>query len=610
MIGTILRDRYEIVELIGEGGMSLVYRALDLLNHTTVAVKVLRPDRGTDEDFVRRFRREAEATQRLQHPNLVTVTDLSVDQQPFFLVMEYVEGQTLSEIIAREDLSYERIVYLALQVVDGLQYAHENHIIHRDIKPQNILVTDDDMVKITDFGIAVLVSTTTLVNTRSVIGSVHYFSPEQARGEAVTEQSDLYSLGIVLYEMISGKVPFDGDSPVSIALKQVQDLPQQLSEVRSDVSRSLEDIVMRLLEKEPEMRYQSADDLRDDLEMVANELHDPSGLSILEKLRQIFVPTDYANMHRQRQKKRNLSWLVIILVLCGILGGGVLGAWDFFANSRPATRAINAYVGKPISEAADDLDKLGFTYRIVEVVYDATIPSGTVTVQNPQSGLEVPITRVVELTVCAGREYFQMPNVVGQSDKEARLALEAKGLIIVPVLKASPSEAEGIVLEHTPAVNVEVYRGEEVVLVVSSGPERLVVPSVVGDTLEVAIEKLKEAGLLPGDITRRADASRGPNTIVQQNPVAGESVTKDTRIQLVQNTSRTEIEVIVPFSTTGPRLQVITVEIHDSAINNPERSFTQDLTQSNSPLHMMVPIEAPGMVIIYRDDVEIERYER
>ncbi|NLT95005.1 MAG: Stk1 family PASTA domain-containing Ser/Thr kinase, partial [Clostridia bacterium] len=269
MIGKKIANRYEILALIGGGGMSLVYQAKDIFLNRIVALKVLREQYASDNDFVRRFRREAQAVASLSHPNIVNIYDVGRDQHIHYLVMEYVKGKTLKEIIdERAPLPLNEVIDIVKQICDALEHAHENSIVHRDIKPHNILITRGGRGKVTDFGIARAASTATVTHTRGIIGSVHYFSPEQAKGEITDEKSDIYSLGIVLYQMVTGRLPFEGESPISVALMHIQNQPVPPSQYNPHITEAMEKIILKAINKKPDERYENVAKLRLDLRMA------------------------------------------------------------------------------------------------------------------------------------------------------------------------------------------------------------------------------------------------------------------------------------------------------------------------------------------------------
>ncbi|MCL2498182.1 MAG: protein kinase [Symbiobacteriaceae bacterium] len=610
MGGRTLDERYEVLEKIGDGGMAVVYRARDLLERRIVAVKILRQEHLSDEDFIRRFRREAEASLRLHHPHLVEFYDVNAASEPYYLVMEYVDGVNLQQLISGEQLSYERILYIALQIIDGLSYAHANKIVHRDIKPQNILVASDDTVKITDFGIAVLVTTSTLVNTRNVIGSVHYLSPEQAKGEPITEQSDLYSLGVVLYEMISGVVPFQGDSPVAIIMKHTQEEPLPLSEWRPDIPAALEDVVITLLAKDPRNRYRHALDVRDDLEQVIEELPELEESSLLRRLRR-FTRNDSANQLEKRLSNQLLRWLLTFSLLACLIGGALYGAWELLIPKRQTASMPNV-VGMHIQAGLEKLQETGFLGVISEEVYDSRIPEGQIIRQDMQPGLNSFTGSEVGLVVSLGKETFPFPNVVGQSEQQANLVLSAKKLLITPKMEHSATVPENIVMQQIPEANTMLAEGAEVTLIISSGPQRVQMPLVLGMSFDDARKVLEQLELLPAVDTPkiRADAAYSPGAITAQLPQAGEMVAKNSRVELWTNPTQGEVELVITFDSE-PALQVIRVEVDDQSIVEPSRVVYEQSFPANSlPRRLNIPVEPPAVIRVYRNGVLIHMETR
>ncbi|MBP1759434.1 MAG: serine/threonine protein kinase, partial [Firmicutes bacterium] len=335
----IFGERYEVLEKIGAGGMAIVYKAKDLLLNRVVTIKVLREQFVTDEDFIRRFRREAQSAASLSHPNIVSIYDVGKDGDTEYIVMEYVEGRNLKEIIREyAPLSTEQSINLARQITGAIQNAHENHIIHRDIKPHNILVTADGHAKVTDFGIARAVSSATVTHTGDIVGSVHYLSPEQAKGIQSNEQSDIYSLGIVLYELLTGKVPYDGETPIAIALKHLQQEPVPPSKLNPRIGKELEGVIMRAIAKSPEQRYLSAKELVEDLNHIQagrpiawfgiSQAEDPEKTQTHKGMGKALAPIGIKDsMPAKSINKKRRLWIVggIVLFLA-LLGGGI---WNY-----------------------------------------------------------------------------------------------------------------------------------------------------------------------------------------------------------------------------------------------------------------------------------------
>ena len=600
MIGSVLNERYEILDRIGDGGMSIVYRARDLIEKRTVAVKVLRPEHVSDEDSIRRFRREAEATQRLQHPNLVELFDISVDTAPYFLVMEYVDGVTLHSIIKQGKMPYDRIIEITWQIAEALQYAHQNRVIHRDIKPQNVLIGENDKVKVSDFGIAILASQTTIVHTRSIIGTAHYFSPEQAKGDTVTEQSDLYSLGVVLYEMISGQLPFDGETPVAIALKHIQDEPHPLSELRPDTPRALEDIVMRLMEKDTDMRYVNIEEVLADLELIADQISGASG-DFVQRFKNKVSPHN-RNLHRQRLQKRILRWLTAIIFF-GCLGIGVIfGAWQFLFPISEVFE-VPEVVGMTLEQATVLLRAYNLDIRISDEVHDASQLEGIVLHQVQQPGLTVK-NPIIDLVISRGPESFALPKVTDQAEREAVLFLEGKGLVVHTRNQNSPTVAKGTVLDQIPRADTVVYAGIEITLIISSGPEQVKVPNVVRMSYDEAVLSIAEHGLSIGTvITAFWNNDQFPaNAVIEQLPAAEAAVAKGEKVNLTLNTSESVVHIPTIYFDNGAENYRIKIVIQDSSKTAPPNRIylEKDYPKGSKPLELQsFVIQSPGVVLVY-----------
>ncbi|HPW41509.1 MAG TPA: Stk1 family PASTA domain-containing Ser/Thr kinase, partial [Bacillota bacterium] len=375
MIGRVLGDRYEILEKVGGGGMALVYKAKCRLLNRYVAIKVLRPEFTEDEEFVKKFRREAQSAASLSHPNIVGIYDVGTENNSYYIVMEYIKGQTLKELIkSKGTLGVEYSTNIAIQICYALEQAHKNNIVHRDIKSHNILIREDNSVKVTDFGIARAVSSSTITNTGNVIGSVHYFSPEQARGGYVDEKSDIYSLGVVMYEMLTGRLPFEGDSPIAVALKHIQEEPEPPSGINSRIPKAIEAIIMKCMEKEVSKRYNSASEIINDLrqslvmpngdfvkknrytdestrvlepikiidkEAAVDIIEEPESKELNEGKEEKILIDDYSvdpipkvaeGKDKPVQNKRNVK-LTIVAVFGGLLLALLLGGGILFVNS-------------------------------------------------------------------------------------------------------------------------------------------------------------------------------------------------------------------------------------------------------------------------------------
>ena len=531
MEGKVLNSRYELEQLIGSGGMADVYRARDNLLGRTVAVKILHPQFAKDEVFIARFRQEAQAAANLNQPNIVNVYDWGIENSTYYIVMEYVEGRDLKEIILQGGpLLPERAVEIAMSICLALEAAHAQGIVHRDIKPQNVIVTYDNKIKVMDFGIARTTGGSAMTQTGTIMGTAQYISPEQAQGRAADPRSDLYSLGIVLYEMLTGKAPFDGDSPVSIAYKHVREDPLPPSMVNPDISAGLEAVVMKALAKNPENRYQGAIEMRSDLERCLEGA--PVDATPM-------LPRDEAAMGATMAfpaggdgsgGKRSLAWLWISIIVIAMLGGIGVGVWAIVRNTGGV--AIPDVTGKTVSEAEKILSDAGLKMKVAKTVIDPGKPEDTVISQEPSAGTKIDSGGTVEVVVSRSPELEPVPDVTGLSRAEAEAALKAGGFETGNVTEAfNSSVPKGRVASQDPQGGTQASRGSPVSIVISKGPETVSVPGVTGLTQDAATQRLADAGL-QAEVQTESSSTAAEGTVISQSPSAGESVAKGSKVTI------------------------------------------------------------------------------
>jgi serine/threonine protein kinase/beta-lactam-binding protein with PASTA domain len=567
MEGEVLSNRYEIEDRIGEGGMALVYRAKDRLLHRWVAVKILRDQYASDEDFVERFRREAQAAASLSHPNVVNIHDVGEVQDTYYIVMEYVRGINLKELIRKEGkLTPELSVAIALQVAAALGHAHRNHLVHRDIKPHNILITDEGRVKVTDFGIARAVSTSTLTQTGLVIGSVHYFSPEQARGGVSSEQSDIYSLGIVLYEMLTGKVPFTGETPIAVALQQLQDPVPSPRKVDPSIPKPLEDVILKALAKEPQDRFRSADEFIQALQETGIETHvsvtwgngetgESSGGWEATRMVPATKSEEATRIHgleggervskskRSRSPARRRTRAFAILFLIAFLGGLFWAASYLPQLIFPAEVSVPDVAGLTVTEARLALEKQGLELAVDKEIDSLEVPAGRVIRQDPAANRRVKEGRTVWVVVSRGPRLVEVPSVVGLHLEEAKERITQAGLVVgveTPVLE--PTVLQEYIVSQSPQPGTFLEEGLAVDLMVSrqeAGLPLVVVPDVQGEPLEDAKARVRRLGLTIGNVWSDTDQSLAPWAVILQNPGPGEKVPQNSPIDFVYNSWRT-----------------------------------------------------------------------
>lgn len=508
MIGKVLSNRYLIKEQIGGGGMAVVYKAEDRLLQRPVTVKVLRSEFASDEEFIARFHREARAVASLSHPNIVNVYDVGQDGETHYLVMEYVDGEDLKTLLRREGrLDPATAVAITRQVCDALEHAHRHNIIHRDVKPHNILLTEAGRAKLTDFGIAREATGTTLAVTRNLMGSVHYFSPEQARGEPADARSDIYSLGVVLYEMLTGAVPFNGANPVAVAVKHVQETPPSLRSKNPGISPALERVVLKAMAKDPTARYQDAAELARELAAAL-----PATPGVSEDDTVIYKPV-------RRRRLSPWGWAAIALAVLAVLFAGWLG---FNAYLNVPEVEVPKLIGLQVEDAKRKLETLGLGYSI-SGAYDVE-PPGTVIDQDVPPGERVKKKRVIFLTVSKGPELVKVPDVRLKPVAEARAQLEAAGFKIGEEYESFDETVErGLVIRTEPLPNSTQPKGTAVDLYVSKGPAAAwVIPNLIGLTVEDARQKLAALGCVLADAIPSVPSAEFPaGRIVRQEPGPG-----------------------------------------------------------------------------------------
>lgn len=523
MIGKILGGRYEILEQLGGGGMAVVYKGQDRLLQRPVTVKVLRPEFSADEEFVARFHREAQAVASLSHPNIVNVYDVGQEGETHYLVMEYVDGEDLKTVIRREGcLTPPRAAAIVLQICEALTHAHEHHIIHRDVKPHNILITKNGLAKLADFGIAREAGGSTLVNSNALMGSVHYISPEQARGDAADEESDIYSLGIVLYEMLAGSVPFTGTNPVAVALKHIQEPPPSLRQRNAMVTPELERIVFRAIAKKPAERYATARDLAADLKRAI-----PEGVAMADSATMVFEP-----VKKRRRRVNPRIWIAVAAVLVLALAGAIV-AFDAYVNV-PEVEVPNV-IGRTVGEARQALESRHLRVDISEA-FDPSVPKGRVISQDVSPHTKVKQGRTIFLTVSKGPELVRLPDVTGRPLGDAQLLLGNAGFSVVVGEEVHDELVPaGSVVRQDPEGDTDQPRGSKVILYVSKGPKAtyVTVPNLVGIDIDTARQRIAAAGLAPAaELKTVASADYPSGTVVGQDPAAGSQVAGGTEVTL------------------------------------------------------------------------------
>lgn len=595
MIGEILNDRYKIQAEIGQGGMAIVYEGQDLLLDRKVAVKILRPEHMTDESFVEKFKHEAKAVARISHPHVVSIFDIGRDNKYHYLVMEIIEGQNLKDIISnRGQLSITEALDIAHQICSALEVAHSKNIIHCDIKPHNVILDNDKTVKVTDFGIARAVNASTLDITDTVEGSAHYLSPEQAQGEEVDAQSDMYSVGVVLYEMLTGDVPFKGDSPVAVALKHIQKDPPSLSDYRDDIPRKVENFVIKALAKNSSDRFESASVMKEKLielkktlsisdseseakqdtkimrksEILKNHLNNSADESegidseknennkisaeetkndeeILEALKKNNIDDNTDNNKddkpgnsNKKNKKGKYRFLIIFGIIFFVIFASLGILYNFYMRYTDVpTVEVPELTGFTLEQAENRAAQRGLDLNVESEVSHEEVEEGIIISQEPQAGSIIRQTRVIQLTLSQGPPVIEMPEVVNLSFREAQINLENSGISVTEEninFVYSDEYAENYVMDQTPEPGREINIGEDYELTVSAGPhpDMVEIPDITGLNRIEASFQLREYGLQIGNISTETSRRYLAGQIMRQQPAPGREVPHDSEIDI------------------------------------------------------------------------------
>lgn len=587
----LLAGRYELIEKIGEGGMAVVYKAKDRLLNRYVAIKILRPEFTQDEQFLESFKRESQAAAGLQHPNIVSIYDVGRTGNINFIVMELVDGRPLSDLIKEKGrLDYKTTIDIAKQMASALSIAHKHQIIHRDVKPHNIMITSDGVAKLTDFGIARAVSNATMVaDTSKIIGSVHYFSPEQARGAYVDERSDIYSLGIVMFEMLTGRVPFDGETPVEVALKHINEDVPSPAKLVPGIPPALDKIVLKATDKYQTERYKSVDEMLEALknvefvtQMVGDRVfaaesepkprRDESLVAPVMSSRRedrdqemVIAPANprkpKAKSDDKKKKKRAIIIGIVavaILALFGILFvSGVIGG-----GSKEVT--VPDVKGMSYSEAKEVLEAKGLKIeKADEPIASQKIEKGKIVSQTPSKNSKVKKGRTVRVILSAGNTELKVPDLKGLSYKEAKTLLSEMGLQISKGDEVdSDSVAEGLIASQYPSAKTKVDKGDIITVNISKGKKDAVIPKLVGTTFTSESDvstTLSKYGYKLGKVSYE-ESYETPGTIIKQSPDAGTTAEKNTTVDIVISKAKSK--------ATVPNLNGMTYDQAESALQS------------------------------------------
>ncbi|MGM0602758.1 MAG: Stk1 family PASTA domain-containing Ser/Thr kinase [Bacillota bacterium] len=639
MQGKIINNRYKIIKEIGKGGMAIVYSAHDTLLDRRVAIKMLRPEHYSDKDFKEKFRQEARAVARLSHPNVVSIYDIGIDDDYIFLVMEIIKGKNLKDLInERGYLSLTEALEIARQIASALDVAHKNNIVHCDIKPHNIILTEDMEVKVTDFGIARAVSSATMNVTDTVVGSAHYFSPEQAKGGDIKAYSDLYSLGVVLYEMTTGELPFHGESPISVALKHIQQEAVRPAQINKDIPADVDNLIMKAMAKDPSDRFQTASEMREEITLALknlnnnninvnnfNEKSDPGETKVLKKTDILFKNDDKENKeeldaddaevekivkinesnnnddleeqdqnNRKAFLKKTAVWTSVIVLLFSLV---VLGGYYFF-NSYTNVPVVEVpdVVGLSFEEAEKELGQVGLKFEETkERVFNEEVPENHIISQFPDPGERVRQTRKINITLSKGPELIKLPDLRDMGLREALVELENLSLDKYEIEYIFRLSIEaGRVIDQIPAAGAEIKSDEMITLFVSRGERDMSVnmPDLTGMDRTKAFQKLRELGLNVGEITVEDSSRFSDGQIISQNYNPGERLPEGTPVDLIisrglLNPENAEIHnSSIKVNINNTKATEVKIIVKDnsgedtvySAVHQPGESVTRNIT--------------------------------
>lgn len=579
-LGQTLDNRYEIQEIIGSGGMAVVFKARCNRLNRLVAVKILKDEFANDNEFKEHFKAESQAVAMLSHPNIVAVYDFSKESDTQYIVMELLEGITLKQYMQKKQdaLSWKEALHFSTQVAMALSHAHSKGIVHRDIKPQNIMVVKDGSIKVADFGIAHL-QNETCADSGETIGSVHYISPEQIHGDPVDARSDIYSLGIVMYEMLTGRLPYVGDTVEAVAMQHLNSILTLPGEINPDIPQRLEEITLKAMCASIDERYQSADELLEDLEAFRREQtgqstealsaeqvveYTSNGEPLIRPFRRTGEMTkeNYARRKFRSRKVSTLSGFGLIAIFLIAVGVFLWNFWleDMFVDSQRIE--IQNFIGENSEDIINSAAYKNIYNFYVVYAIDPNYAEGQIIAQNPEPGRSIMLTSSgidIELTVSTGILMTKIPNVVNMEYREATIALEKLGFVVKTELVASETITEDYVVASKPAADEELPAGSTVYLSISGGPELIEVtmPNLIGKSQSVAIAAIEEAGLTLGSVSEvESDYTKG--TIFWQNIDAGDKITKGTVVYLKVSTGPEETETPSPSEepTTEPPTEV------------------------------------------------------
>ena len=639
--GRLLGNRYEIIEQIGNGGMATVYKAKCHVLNRYVAVKILRDEFTTDEEFIKRFNTEAQAVASLTHPNIVSVYDVGHEGNLYYIVMELIKGRTLKEIIVSEGApAWKWCVNVAIQIASALETAHKNNIIHRDIKPHNIIITEDGMAKVTDFGIAKAVSNSTITAFGTTMGSVHYFSPEHAKGGITDAKSDLYSLGVVMYEMLTGKLPFDADTPVSVALKHLQEQPIEPIIINPTIPQAVNKIIMKSMQKDSSLRYQNAGEMLKDLS-IALKNPDADFVNIDNTIRDYptqTISTIYSkpiedkvkekekDMEKEKKNKftafigkhKIISTIIALVILFALTIAITSFAFDM---TTPKDVLIPELVGLTLDEAKTKVEEQKLQIEVKEERYDAEIEAGKIISQDPiyKENYKIKEKTTINVIVSLGLKIVKVPKVTGKTLEEAKELLEKEDLVVVVEEEPSKKIEAGYVISQDVPENAEIGAGSTVTIKVSTGVEKSLVPNVLDKTEADARKLITEAGLTLATVLNAEDTTKDNGIVLKQSLNAGDTVEKGSNMTITINKIEEFITGTVNLnlkSLLGTNIEYVETEEEDTGetiktakvsevkiVAGTDTIYSKKVAQDKTDITATVTGKGTVTVKVYVDDV-------
>ncbi|MFT4413517.1 Stk1 family PASTA domain-containing Ser/Thr kinase [Fredinandcohnia humi] len=641
LIGRRLSGRYKILEVIGGGGMANVYLARDMILERDVAIKILRLDFSNDEEFIKRFRREAHAATSLVHPNIVSIYDVGEEEDIYYIVMEYVPGQTLKQYIQRHAPLHPReVLNIMQQLTSAISHAHQNQIVHRDIKPQNILIDHDGTVKVTDFGIAVALSSTTITQTNSVLGSVHYLSPEQARGGMATRKSDIYSLGIVMFELLTGRVPFEGESAVSIALKHLQSDTPSPKRWNSAIPQSVENIILKATAKDPFHRYETVDAMGEDLEtaLFPNRLNEkrfviPSTDDEITKAipiikdeniqlsKETIVREPQKNsttddQMKQKPKKKNKLLLTLGIIFFLIVAAAISAVTIIPEIFSPKDVTVPDVTNYTYEEAVDKLEEAGFKVGDSKKVEDEEISEGHIIRTNPSAGSTTVEGATITIYESTGKKKVKFGDYVGRDIEEVKERLDEEGYAKVKTDNIFDDSPVGTILSQSIEEDELVVPEEtEVTFEVSKGPETITLKDLRGYTTTAIDDYVKETGINIDYSEEDYSDTVPAGQVISQSPVPNTKLTKNDKVKVIMSKGKEPKEpktvkhkITIPYTATEAGIpQIVQIKIQDA--NNSITDVYDELSITETRVYEIIFEINPDSVAQYMIVIDGRLYD-